>query len=275
MAGDFGKPNATGRSSGKLTGRDAKLMRPPEGEPFVWLTRELVASDAWQARSRHCARLIDFLLIEHMNHAATENGNLKATYEQLVQFGFSRRKIVGAIEEAERLGLVRCQRGGKRRPSTYRLTFYSDRDRSPPTNEWKNYQRKFESSVPPCGTKQVPPCGTKNTPYGATKGNHTSVPPCGTPSISSMGTTNGTDPDQALVERVARLNGVQNLKMAPAAIVSALNPTTRKRLLVDLKADRLTDGDLTREAVTAAKANRDKRRATRLVGSKPLMPVTL
>lgn len=195
MAGNFGKPDATGRSSGKLAGRDANLMRPPAGEPFVWLTRELVESDAWQARSRQCARLIDFLLIEHMNHAATENGNLKATYEQLVQFGFSRRKIVGAIEEAERLGLVRCQRGWKRRPSTYRLTFYPGRDRSPPTNEWKDCQREILSSVPPGGTKQVPPGGTKNTTYGATKGNHTSVPPGGTPSISRMGAASGTDPD--------------------------------------------------------------------------------
>ncbi len=197
MGGNFGKPDATGRSSGKLTGRDAKLMRPPEGQPFVWLTRELVGSDAWQARSRQCARLIDFLLIEHMNHAGTENSNLLATYKQLVQFGFSRRKIGDAIEEAEKLGLIRCQRGWKRRPSTYRLTFYPDRDRSPPTNEWKEYQREFESSVPPGGTKQVPPSGTKNTPYGATKGNHTSVPPGGTPSISTMGPPNGINPEQA------------------------------------------------------------------------------
>ncbi len=50
MAGNFGKPDPTGRSSGKLTGRSASLMRPPDGEPFVWLTRELVGSDAWQAR---------------------------------------------------------------------------------------------------------------------------------------------------------------------------------------------------------------------------------
>ena len=196
MAGNFGKPDATGRSSGKLTGRDAKLMRPPEGEPFVWLTRELVESDAWQARSRQCARLIDFLLIEHMNHAGTENGNLMATYKQLVRFGFSRRKIGDAIEEAEKLGLIRCQRGWKRRPSTYRLTFYPDRDRSPPTNEWKKYTREIESSVPPCGTKEVPPCGTKTTPYGATVGNQISVPPCGTPSISCLGTADDIDPEQ-------------------------------------------------------------------------------
>ena len=44
----FGKPDATGRSSGKLGGRAGKLMKPPQGEPWVWLTRELLASDAWR-----------------------------------------------------------------------------------------------------------------------------------------------------------------------------------------------------------------------------------
>jgi len=191
MTGNFGKPDPTGRSSGKLTGRDAKLMRAPEGEPWAWLTRELLTSDAWKGLGINGRRLIDFLLIDHMNHAGTENGNLMATYDQLVKFGFSRRKIGAAIEEAEKLGLIRCKRGWKRRPSTYRLTFYPNRDRNPPTNEWKNYQRIIESAVPPCGTKEVPPCGTKTTPYGATGGNHTSVPPCGTPSISSTGTAHG------------------------------------------------------------------------------------
>ena len=172
---NFGKPNATGRNSGKLTAAGKKIFGPPKGEPWVWLLTELLASPAWRFRSVNTARLIDFLLIEHMNHAATENGNLLATYEQLVAFGFSRRKISSAIEEAERLGLIRCRRGGKRRPSTYRLTFYTSRDRSPPTNEWKKYQRKINLLVPHGGTKQVPPGGTITAHYSATGGHQTSV----------------------------------------------------------------------------------------------------
>ena len=57
--------------------------------------------------------------------------------------------------------------------------------------------------------------------------------------------------------------------MTPAAIVTALKPTTRKRLSAELKAGRLTDGDLTREAVTVAKANRAERHAARMVGPMP------
>ncbi len=87
----FGKPDATGRSSGKRTGRAGKAHRPPKSEPWVWLTRELLASATWRAMSANTARLIDFLLVEHMNHAGTENGNLKATHEQLRAYGLTRR----------------------------------------------------------------------------------------------------------------------------------------------------------------------------------------
>lgn len=76
-----------------------------------------------------------------MNHAGQENGNLKATYDQLVKYGLSRSKISEAIEEAEYLGLLKCQRGGRwadtNQPSTYRLTYLPSRDIKPPTNEWK------------------------------------------------------------------------------------------------------------------------------------------
>ena len=138
----FGPPDATGRSSGKLSGSRAKrLRRPPKDEPWVWLTRELVSSPAWRCRSINCVRLIDFLLVEHMNHAGTENGNLKATYDQLTAWGLTRSEICAAIDEAEFLGLVRFERGGRwagtNQPSTYRLTFQADREDNPPTNGWK------------------------------------------------------------------------------------------------------------------------------------------
>ena len=137
----FGRPNATGRSSGKLSGRQGKLRRAPAGEPWVWLTRELLLSPAWRGRSILCVRLIEFLLIEYMNHAGTENGNLPATYDQLVAFGMSRRLILRAITEAEALGLIRVEHGGRwamtNRPSIFTLTFYADKFDNPATNDWK------------------------------------------------------------------------------------------------------------------------------------------
>jgi hypothetical protein len=137
----FGKPDATGRSSGKLVGRQRKLMSPPKNEPWVWQTRELMTSDAWKYRSVNVARLIDFLEVEHMNHAGTENGNLIATHTQLVEWGVCKRLITEAIDEAIYLGLIRVKRGGrwagKNDASRFYLTYYADKFFSPPTNDWK------------------------------------------------------------------------------------------------------------------------------------------
>lgn len=152
----FGKPDATGRSSGKRAGRTGKAHRPPKDQPWIWLTRELLASAAWRARSINTVRLIEFLLVEHMAHAGTENGNLKATYDQLVAFGLTRSAIRAATEEAEFLGLIRFKRGGRwvgtNQPSTYRLTFLPDRDSNPPTNEWKG---KTERAISAWKQEQV------------------------------------------------------------------------------------------------------------------------
>ena len=144
----LGRPTATGRSSGKRRGRAGEAHRPPKGEPFVWLTRELLTSPAWRNRSVNTIRLLDFLMVEHMNHAGTENGNLKATHEQLRAYGLSANSIRDAIEEAEFLGLIRFTRGGRwassNQPSLFRLTFQADRDDNPPTNQWK---RRSEEQI--------------------------------------------------------------------------------------------------------------------------------
>ena len=107
----------------------------------MWLTRELISSAAWRSRSINVVRLLDFLMIEHMHHAGTENGNLKATYDQLAAWGLTRSEIRSATEEADFLGLLRFMRGGRwagtNRPSTYRLTLLPDRDGNPPTDDWR------------------------------------------------------------------------------------------------------------------------------------------
>ena len=137
----FGKSDATGRSSGKLVGRNARVRKPPKGEPWAWLTRELLTSPSWRSMSVNTARLLHFLLVEHMNHAALENGHLIGTYDQLVSFGLTRSRIPEALEEAQFLGLVSVQRSkywaGAAPPNIYRLTFYADKDGNPPTQEWK------------------------------------------------------------------------------------------------------------------------------------------
>lgn len=121
--------------------RKYKFLGPPEGQPWAWVTLELLQSEAWRARSINCIRLIDFLICEHGHHRGLENGNLMATYDQLQKFGLSRDLIRAAVDEAKSLGLIRVVRGGRwaqtNQPSKYTLTFYGKADGSPPTNDWK------------------------------------------------------------------------------------------------------------------------------------------
>ncbi len=144
----FGKPDHTGRSSGKLTGkRLKKLLGPPADQPWCWLPRELIASPAWQARSITLVRIINALLADHMSHAGQENGNLMATYDQLVASGAARRLICDAIAEGVFFGLIRAKPGGRwvdsNQPSTYRLTWlYCLPTDTPATNDWKRVTKE-------------------------------------------------------------------------------------------------------------------------------------
>ena len=124
-----------------LSKRQRRSLGPPKDEPWAWQTSEMLASPPWRARSVNARKLIDFLLIEHTNHAGLENGALMATHHQLAEYGLTPCHIREAIDEAEFLGFIRTKRGGRRnltnQPSTFRLTWIPDRDFAPPTNEWK------------------------------------------------------------------------------------------------------------------------------------------
>jgi ribosomal protein S14 len=149
--------NRTGRSSGQPVPSIKKLLQAPKGEPWIWLSRELMESPAWRGMSINTHKFIDFLLVEHCSHGGQENGNLKATYDQLVKFGLTRKSIREAIAEGEALGLVR-QKGPsiQRVPNRFRLTFYSTifKDRmggEPPTNDWR---RVAENDIEAIHTKR-------------------------------------------------------------------------------------------------------------------------
>ena len=195
MTGRFGKPDSTGRSSGKVGGRRGKAQKPPAGEPWCWLTREMLASQAWRSLSINARRFMDFLLIEHMNHAGTENGGLKATYQQLEQFGLHANKISAAIVDCEKAGLIASERGGMRVATTYTLTWLPSRHDTPASNKWKQFKvqkstRTSEGNKP----AQVRAEGT-NLPAQVRAD---STPISAGPSISRRGSSEKTSlPDQA------------------------------------------------------------------------------
>jgi hypothetical protein len=114
-----------------------KAQRPPKGEPWIWLTRELVKSAAWRSLGINARRLIDFLVLEHMSHGGAKNGFLLAPRRQLEEAGIAARYISGAIAEADRAGLIDVRRGTGKRPSVYALTWLPLQDGTPATDRWR------------------------------------------------------------------------------------------------------------------------------------------
>lgn len=148
---------ASPRSPRRRLDRHAKkLLGPPNGQPWVWLTTEMLASEAWRNMSRNGHLFVSFLLIEHQNHAGLENGRLKAPYVQLVSYGLLRKYIKRAIAEAVRCGFVEVMvtggfygPDGRHTPSQYRLTWLPCfEDFRAPTNEWRKVTPKTLFGLP-------------------------------------------------------------------------------------------------------------------------------
>jgi hypothetical protein len=128
----------------------AKLNRPPAGAPWVWLTAEMMKSDAWRSAGINCRRFIDFLLIELMAHGGSGNGALVAPQEQLIRIGISSRCVAAAIREAESLGLVDCWRRGERVATLYGLNWLPFHDGSAPSDKWRSYRNRKLRPWPKC-----------------------------------------------------------------------------------------------------------------------------
>ena len=114
----------------------------PKSEPFIWFTRRMLESDAFKALSGNARKVLDRLLIEHMAHAGTENGNLICTYNNFSNYGVRRSSIAAAVRLLEYMGFVRLVKGwafsGEHMPTKYRLTWFGSVDGQTATNEWKS-----------------------------------------------------------------------------------------------------------------------------------------
>jgi hypothetical protein len=137
----------------KVSFKREGVSRPPAGESWVWHTLSLMTSPAWRRRSDDLKILLDILEVEHMRHAGLENGNLLATFNDLVKAGIRRSNIAAAVKEGEALKLLVATRQGedlttgRRQPTRYRLTYLASRavvegrtEWSAPTDDWKHYQ---------------------------------------------------------------------------------------------------------------------------------------
>jgi len=121
--------------------------RPPDG-PWAWLTREMLECQAWRSLSLASLRVVFRVMIEHMAHAGTENGNLAVTYADFTNFGIRTKSLKKAIDEAVERGLVIVTQKGRRSagpdrwPARYALGWLPLRDGSAAMNRWKDWKPK-------------------------------------------------------------------------------------------------------------------------------------
>jgi hypothetical protein len=127
-----------------------KRNRPPADSAWIWLTREMIESDAWCTLSLAASRVIFRIAIENMLHAGTENGNLEVTYNDFEKFGIRRGSIKAAIDEAVSKGWIiitekgRASIGQDRWPTKYALGWLPLKDGTPAPNRWKGWKPKRE-----------------------------------------------------------------------------------------------------------------------------------
>jgi hypothetical protein len=121
-----------------------RANRPPPDMPWIWLTREMLESPAWCAMKLAARRVVERIMLEHMAHGGTENGNLAVTYTNFRDYGVRHKSIKTAIEIADALGWIditvrgRASFEDKRYASRYALTWLPQPARGKhATNRWR------------------------------------------------------------------------------------------------------------------------------------------
>jgi hypothetical protein len=114
----------------------------------------MLESEPWRALTLSGRLVLDRLMIEHMAHAGTQNGELIVTYDQFLAFGISsRRAVAQGIEIAVALGFLditaRGYRafGSARRPARYGLTWLPRCDGTLASNRWKRFSSSEEAEA--------------------------------------------------------------------------------------------------------------------------------
>jgi hypothetical protein len=122
-----------------------RSLGPPEGEPWVWMTRTMLGSLTYRSLSISARRILDRLLYEHSSHGGRENGNLACPYRQLDQWGVTLDDARRGFEELIVAGYVERTFQGLRQdgagdPSRYALTWLPTLVGTPqehaPTHRW-------------------------------------------------------------------------------------------------------------------------------------------
>lgn len=151
MSKQHRKVRADGRSSDKPMPGAKKSWQPEP--PFALLSHKLLKYLLKSRLSGNAWAILTFLCDEHLSHGGQENGNLIATYDQLVVEGIRRSSIRKAFRKLEECGLVRRTDGGAMREiARYEVTFLPTTDpetkhQLPPKDSWKFISRRKEDTA--------------------------------------------------------------------------------------------------------------------------------
>ena len=134
----------SGRSTSKpADSRFRAMLGPPEGQPWAWLSREMLESAAFRGLSRAASHCLFRLILENLAHGGRENGNLAVTYANFEAYGVRANSISSALKELQRAGFIeKTVKGGlsygcANRPSRFRLTWFPTHDGQKPTDDWR------------------------------------------------------------------------------------------------------------------------------------------
>ena len=135
-----------------------KIKQYDRKTSFVQISNELLNSYSWKNMSINGRRILDRIMIEHTNHAGTENGNLIVTYNDFEEYGVNRNQILKSIKELEDLNLIEIEHGKRRcynesYPNRFRVTFLVDscpgengiKYFTEPKHSWKYLERRKDS----------------------------------------------------------------------------------------------------------------------------------
>jgi hypothetical protein len=104
---------------------------PPDGQSWIWWTKEMYESVAFQELVKHRAAriVVDRVAYEHLRQGGKENGRLKITFDNFVAWGMSRSSVGNAVAIAQALGFIRLVKRGRasfedlRYPGEYAVTW--------------------------------------------------------------------------------------------------------------------------------------------------------
>lgn len=138
----FNSRDRSRTSGGKAFTLMKKNTLPPNDQGgWMAMTRDFLESSAYRSLSGNASKALSRLIIEHISHGRSENGNLIVTHPNFYSYGVTAEYVADALEELEYKRLITMSKGragnGTAHPTVFTLTFDGLSDGSPASHSWK------------------------------------------------------------------------------------------------------------------------------------------